>query len=233
MTIDDDGTGRMHRKDGHHDRRDSAGLPLVSPPDEQSRQEPKRVTGVLLAAGTSSRFGSENKLLTDLEGEPIVRHAIRTLIEARVEPVIVVLGHEADRLERTLDGFPVEFVRNDAYNDGQATSVRTGIQAVQTQAPESDGALVALGDMPFVTPETIESLVTSYEAGLGNALAPAFDGKRGNPVLFDRRFFEQLTAVDGDVGGRKILLEGDRGVLVSVDDQGVHRDIDTTADLWQ
>ncbi len=231
MTGDDDGASRPDRETDHRSGRGSAGLPLLTPPDGRGRREPKRVAGVLLAAGTSSRFGSENKLLADLEGEPIVRHAVCTLLEARVDPVVVVLGHDADRVETTLEGLPVEFVRNEAYSAGQATSVRAGIGSVRTRAPDSDGALIALGDMPFVSPETVDTLVDAYEAGLGEVLAPAFDGKRGNPVLFDRRFFDQLAAVEGDIGGREILLESGHGVLVSVDERGVHRDVDTTADL--
>ncbi len=190
--------------------------------------EPARVAGVLLAAGTSDRFGEENKLLAQLEGEPLVRHAARTLVEAPLEPVVVVLGHEHDRVRAPLTDLPVTFVTNAAYASGQASSVRTGIAAVADEPV--DAALVALGDMPFVQGRTLEALVDAYRAGRGDAIAAAFEGTRGNPVIFDRRHFETLTDLEGDVGGRHILLEDDASCLLTVDDPGVRRDIDTPDD---
>ncbi|ELY43866.1 nucleotidyltransferase family protein [Natronorubrum sulfidifaciens] len=188
------------------------------------------VAGVILAAGTSSRYGGENKLLATLEGEPIVRHAARTLVHSSVDPVVVVLGHEADRVQAALEGLAVDPVVNEAYDTGQASSLRAGIEAVCDRG-DVDAVLVALGDMPFVAPETIETLVSAYAAGAGEALAAAFDGDRGNPVVFDARFFDALTDVDGDIGGREIFLESDSSALIEVDDAGVRRDIDVPDDL--
>ncbi|MBZ6493624.1 nucleotidyltransferase family protein [Natrinema longum] len=189
------------------------------------------VAGLLLAAGTSSRFGNENKLLATLEGEPIVRQAARTLVRSGVEPVVVVLGHEADRVGDAIEGLPVETAVNEAYDTGQASSLRTGIRAIRGRDREYDAAVIALGDMPFVAPSTVDSLVSAYAADAGDALAAAFDGERGNPVLFDERFFDALADVDGDIGGREILRESDASALVPVDDPGVRRDIDSPDDL--
>ncbi|WP_255194420.1 nucleotidyltransferase family protein [Natronobeatus ordinarius] len=188
------------------------------------------VAGLLLAAGTSSRFGSENKLLEDVDGEPIVRHAARTLVDSRIDPIVVVLGHEARRVRDALEGLPLEFVVNEAYERGQASSVRTGIRTIRGRTA-ADAVVVALGDMPFVDPRTVDALVAAYAAGTGDALAAAYEGERGNPVLFDARFFEQLTGVEGDIGGRRILLEDDSSALVAVDDPGVRRDVDVPDDL--
>ena len=188
------------------------------------------VAGLLLAAGTSSRFGAENKLLEDVDGEAIGRHAARTLVDSRVDPIVVVLGHEARRVRDALEGLPLEFVVNEAYERGQASSVRTGIRAIQERTA-TDAVVVALGDMPFVDPATVDALVAAYAADAGDALAAAYEGERGNPVLFDARFFEQLTDVEGDVGGRRILLEGDSSALIAVDDPGVRRDVDVPDDL--
>lgn len=199
-------------------------LPVRSPPFATEEPEsPAQVAGVLLAAGTSTRFGDDNKLLATLDGDPLVRHAARTLRDASVAPVVVVVGHEADRVRDALAGLDVRFVANDAYAEGQSTSVRVGIDALDAAV---DAVVVALGDMPFVDPETVETLVAAYEAGIGDAVAAAHDGHRGNPVLFDQQFFPHLTAVEGDVGGRQILLRAEDGVCVSVDDRGVRQDID-------
>ncbi|WP_144901412.1 nucleotidyltransferase family protein [Halobellus captivus] len=214
---------------------DSETLPLVSPPfDERTRDSGRdrpRVAGILLAAGTSSRFGDRNKLLAMLDGEPIVRHAARTLLESGLDPVVVVVGHEAERVATALDGLGVSFVTNDDYATGQASSVRTGIQTLLEAESPVDAAVLALGDMPFVAPETIETLVDAYVAGVGDALAAAHNGVRGNPVLFDRRFFGGLADISGDVGGREILLRSGAGARVAVPDPGVRRDIDEPTDL--
>ena len=204
-------------------------LPVRSPPFETDEPEsPAQVAGVLLAAGTSTRFGDDNKLLATLDGDPLVRHAARTLRDASLAPVVVVVGHEADRVRDALAGLDVRVVANDAYAEGQSTSVRVGIDALDATV---DAAVVALGDMPFVDSGTVETLVAAYDAGVGDAVAAAHDGQRGNPVLFDRRFFSDLTAVDGDVGGRQILLERDDTACVAVADSGVRRDIDEPGDL--
>lgn len=213
-------------------------LPVVEPPEEEAGEKETSadadpaleqgptVAGVLLAAGTSSRFGERNKLLAGVEGEPVVRRAAEALLASGVDSVAVVLGHEADRVQEALADLPVEFVENPDYREGQATSVRAGVEAVRERA---DAALFALGDMPFVDPESMDALLAAYRADRGDALAAACDGERGNPVLFDARFFGDLADVRGDTGGRAILLS--EGALVETGDPGVRRDVDEPADL--
>ena len=184
------------------------------------------VAGVVLAAGESQRFGGENKLLAPIDGTPIVRRAVDALLETTVDPVLVVIGHEADRVEDALAGRPVTFVCNPAYREGQATSVRAAVQAM----PEGVAAAVfALGDMPFVAPSSIEALLVAYHGGEGTALAAAYQGRRGNPVLFDRVHFDTLENLEGDIGGRELLER--EGTLVETDDPGVKRDIDRPEEL--
>lgn len=208
-------------------------IPIIAPPDRENDRSPGtdcQVGAILLAAGTSSRFGDRNKLLATHDGTPLVRIAAETLLSASVDPVIVVVGHESDLVREALETLPVEIVHNPAYTSGQATSLRRGIEALQARG-EFDAALIALGDMPFVKPETISTLVSAYANEAGDALAAGYDGKRGNPVLFDRRFFGALTDVTGDTGGRTILLGSDAAAIVDVDDSGVRRDVDEPDDL--
>jgi len=201
-------------------------MTAVAPPFDAPARPDVSVAGVLLAAGTSTRFGARNKLLASHEGEPLVRRAARSLVAASVDPVVAVVGHEATRVAAALDGLDVELVRNDDYETGQASSVRTGVAAV---ADRADAVVIALGDMPAVSPTTVETLVDAYAAGVGDALAAADEGRRGNPVLFDRRFFDALADVTGDVGGRGILIE--HGTLIETGDPGVRRDVDEPTDL--
>lgn len=205
------------------------GLPVVAPPFEHEREgDPPRVNAVLLAAGTSSRYGAANKLVERVDGEPVVRRAARALLEAPVDRVVAVLGYEADRVAEALAGLDVETVRNDEYEAGQSTSVRAGLRAAR---PGADALVVALGDMPFVRPASVARLVEAYGAGAGRVLAAACDGVRGNPVLFDAALVDDLLSVEGDVGGRGVLFDRDDAVLVETGDPGVRHDVDRPDDL--
>lgn len=204
--------------------------PVVEPPrpsdENPGRDEGVHVAGVVLAAGRGSRYDDGNKLLATVDGSPVVRHAVETVRESPVEDVTVVLGYESGRVRKALDGLVVEFVNNPQFEAGQSTSVRVGVEATPQQA---DAMLVYLGDMPFVSSRSVTDLLGAYRAGYGDALAAAYEGQRGNPVVFDRTYFEALAAVEGDVGGRKILTQ--EGVLVETGDPGVIHDVDRPADL--
>lgn len=188
------------------------------------------IVGVLLAAGTGSRFGGEHKLLADLDGEPVVARAARSLAASSLDDRVAVVGHERDRVERALpESFAV--VGNPDYERGQSTSVRRGVAAARERG--ADAALFALGDMPTVSVETVDALLAAYrerESGNAGIVAPRYDGRRGNPVLFDARYFDALADVEDDAGGRAVL-ESESVRWVDVDDPGVHRDVDTVADL--
>lgn len=202
-------------------------LPFVDPP---TPSDPDRsgIVGVVLAAGESSRFGAANKLLATIDGEPLVRRAATTLLDAGLE-VVVVLGHDAATVRDALDGLDVSFASNPAYDEGQSTSVRRGVEVAS--ARDADAAVFLPGDMPFVAPGTVRALLAAYRAGAGEALAVAHEGVRGNPVLFDRACFDALRAVEGDVGGRSVLLAHENAALVRVDDPGVRTDVDTRDEL--
>lgn len=197
----------------------------VEPPFDPD--ELPQVAGIVLAAGTSSRFGEQNKLLTALDGKSLVRHAVESVCEV-LSNVVVVLGYEADAVRSAVDDCPVSFVENEAYAAGQASSVRRGVEAL---GPSADGALFALGDMPDVRPASIGLLVEAFGAGVGDPVVAAVEGQRGNPVVFGRRYFERLATVSGDIGGRAIVESAPETVLVATSDPGVRRDIDTRADL--
>jgi molybdenum cofactor cytidylyltransferase len=208
-------------------------LPVVEPSfdavEGRAADESATVVGVVLAAGTSSRFGAANKLLAEWAGEPLVRHAARTICRSTVDAVVLVVGHERERVRAAVADLDVAVVDNEDYEAGQATSVRRGVAAARDRG--ADAALVALGDMPAVDVESIDRLVAAYRAGVGDALAAAWEGTRGNPVLFDARHFEALMAVSGDVGGREILLGDSTAALVETGDPGVRRDVDRPDDL--
>lgn len=210
-------------------------LSVVEPPfetsgvDRTSSESEPAVVGVVLAAGTSSRFGDENKLLATWHGEPLVVHATRTLCRADLAAVVVVVGHQADRVRAAVGDLDVTVVHNGDFERGQATSVRRGVQAARER--DAGAALFALGDMPTVDVRTVDLLASAYRTGAGDPLAAACDGQRGNPVVFGARHFDSLEDVSGDVGGREILLTDERAALVETGDPGVLVDVDEPDDL--
>lgn len=190
------------------------------------------VVGVLLAAGSGTRFAGGNKLLAEAvaagDRAPVVRHAAEKLVGAPVDDAVAVLGHEAGRVGTALDALAIETVYNPEHESGQATSVRRGIEWARTH--EADAALFALGDMPWVAPSTYRALVDTWRATEVGIVVPTHRGQRGNPVVFGARHFEALASVSGDTGGRA-LMEREPVERVAVDDPGIHRDVDQREDL--
>lgn len=128
-----------------------------------------------------------------------------------------------------MDSLPVTVVENPDYTDGQSTSVRAGIDVIRS-TPNPNAVIVGLGDTPTVESATVETLIRGYEAGAASILAAGYQGRRGNPVLFDRQYFDALAGVSGDRGACELIRRSDRSV-VDVDDSGVVRDVDVPGDL--
>lgn len=189
----------------------------------------ERVVGVLLAAGTGSRFKAGNKLLAEFEGDPVVVRAARSLCEADLDEVAAVLGFEAGRVGAALADLPVELLTNPAFAEGQSTSVGRG--AAWAADRDAAAAVFALGDMPAVSPATSDALVDRWRETGASVVVPEHRGQRGNPVLFDAVHFDALQALEGDVGGRPVLRAAEDLDRVPVDDPGVLRDVDRVGDL--
>lgn len=185
----------------------------------------EKIGAILLAAGMSRRSGDVNKLLASINGATMLLSAAETLIASACAPVVVVTGHEAERIEQALTGQDVEIVHNPEFETGMASSVRAGVRAL---AGRVDGALVALGDMPHVKGSTVASLIDAFDPARGHEIClPVDKGRPGNPVLFGHRFFDALQRIEGDRGGKPILQQYPESVVeVEVDDAGIHLDHD-------
>jgi molybdenum cofactor cytidylyltransferase len=203
--------------------------PVVSPPSPAEAVPDRDLVGVVLAAGTSSRFGGRNKLTEPVDGTPMGRRVAETLLAAHLDGVAVVVGHGAAAVRATVADLAVAVLENDAYADGQSTSVRRGVAWARERG--ADAAVFALGDMPDVDPGSVDALVATYALTGRSALAAAYDGDRGNPVLFDAAHFDALAELDGDRGGRAVLLDAADAALVETGDPGVRRDVDEPGDL--
>ena len=200
---------------------------VTRPQPRESAEKPgRRLAAIVLAAGRSSRMGGSNKLLAEIGGRPLVRIAVEEALASRARPVIVVTGHQRESVETALTGLDVVLVHNPAYADGLSTSLKTGIAAAP---PSADGAIVCLGDMPQVDARLIDSLLAAFDPEQGALIVvPTTAGKRGNPVVWSRRFFADLAALTGDVGARGLIATYPEAVVeVAVADSAAFTDIDT------
>jgi molybdenum cofactor cytidylyltransferase len=181
-------------------------MEIVTRPQPRTEPVPEKgrnIAAVVLGAGRSSRMGGPNKLLAEIGGRPLVRIVVEQVLASRARPVIVVTGHQHERVEAALAGLPVTFVHNPHFADGLGTSLKTGITALPAEA---DGVIVCLGDMPQVDSALIDNLIAAFDPDKGAlVVVPSIDGKRGNPVVWSRRFFAELTAVEGDIGARYLI----------------------------
>jgi molybdenum cofactor cytidylyltransferase len=186
----------------------------------------RAIAAVILAAGRSTRMGGPNKLLAELAGKPLVRIVTEQALASQASDVIVVTGHQATEVQKALAGLKVRFVHNPDFAAGLASSVKAGIAAVSDNA---DGAVVCLGDMPLIDARLIDRLIQAFAPDRGNLIAvPVSDNRRGNPVLWSRRFFAELMTLDGDIGARHLIARHSEAVAeVAVEGQGAFLDIDT------
>jgi molybdenum cofactor cytidylyltransferase len=195
-------------------------------PRETAEKPGRRIAAIVLAAGRSSRMGGSNKLLAEIGGRPLVRIVVEEALASRARPVIVVTGHQRERVEATLTGLDVMLAHNPAYADGLSASLKAGIAAAP---PSADGAIVCLGDMPQVDARLIDRLLAAFDPEQGALIVvPTIAGKRGNPVVWSRRFFVDLAALTGDVGARGLIANYPEAVAeVAVADAAAFTDVDT------
>lgn len=183
------------------------------------------VVAVVLAAGHSSRMGA-NKLLVELDGEPLLRHAVKAALASRATRVVVVTGNDVERIHAALAGLDVAFVHNSAFATGMASSLRTGVAAVGG----ARAAMICLGDMPRITAAHLDALIASFTAADDDhaIVVPTFERKRGNPVVWGRAHFAAIDQLTGDVGARSLLERNLADVhLVALDDSAILVDVDT------
>ena len=187
-----------------------------------------RAAAIVLAAGGSSRFG-DFKQLALLNGKPLFLHAVDAALASAAKPVIVVLGARAEACRAALENRPVQIVVNPRWAEGQSTSMKAGLNALPRNI---SAAIFPLADQPFVTGSVIDAVIARYRRTLAPLVWPEYKGKRGNPVLFDRRLFPQMRQVLGDTGARPILLAHQaQAERVPVSNAGILRDIDRPEDL--
>jgi len=171
------------------------------------------------------------KQLLPLGGSTLIEVALENLLRSRLQEVIVVLGFGAEEIRPRVEAKGVRVAVNPRYKEGMASSLRVGLDALD---PRAEGILVALADQPFIPPEVIDRLIEAFQGTSKGIVVPTFQGRRGHPVIFHRRYMEELRSLSGDQGGRELLHRNPEDLLeVEVDCPGVITDIDTLEDYWR
>jgi molybdenum cofactor cytidylyltransferase len=200
----------------------------ASPAPQPPRQP--RIAAIVLAAGRSSRMAPANKLLVEVDGVAMARRAVDAALASQAVATVVVLGNDAARVRRVLDGCQATIVDNPDFAAGLSSSLRAGVAALPA---DLDGVLVLLGDMPRVTPAHLDRLIAAFAPAEGRAICiPTHRAKRGNPILWDARFLPEMRALDGDQGARGLIgRHADQVCEVEMPDDGVLLDVDTPSAL--
>lgn len=189
------------------------------------------ISAVILAAGESRRMGTQNKLLLQIGSEVLIRKFVKSVCASAADAVLVVLGHEAEKIKAVLQDQALRFVKNTCYEKGMTTSIQSGVNAASM---ESVGLMICLADLPFAETSDFNRLIQAFtdfrrtESSL--IIVPVFQGQRGNPVLFSAEFRDKLLAHNGE-GCKGIVSKYPQSVReVSMENDNLLRDIDTPED---
>ena len=169
-----------------------------------------KIAGIILAAGGSTRMGGQNKLLQMVDGISLVQRVVRSALNSNIESVYVILGYQAALIRQCISNKSVNWVENSDWSRGMASSIKSGIEALNTNY---DGAMILLGDMPFIEPIMINQLLALYQKK--KIVVPVKDGRQGNPVLFSSAFFADLKLLGGDKGAKPIIKKNPDSVIIA------------------
>jgi molybdenum cofactor cytidylyltransferase len=191
-----------------------------------------RIGVVVLAAGRSTRFVARtSKLLTSVDGAPLVRHAVNAAIDARVGDVVVVTGDRSDAMAAALEGLGARIVHEPRSAEGMAISLRRGVSELMS----ADAIMIALGDVPDVLPTAYRRIAARWQATGAAIVVPRYAGARvpSHPTLFAASLFGDLLALEGDVGARSVIARHTSKVVEEPLAWSAPRDVDTLQDLDQ
>jgi molybdenum cofactor cytidylyltransferase len=190
------------------------------------------ISAIVLAAGESKRMGRPKQLL-ELQGKTLLQHVLESLINSDVDEIILVLGHEADRIRESLPALPIKIVTNSDYKQGMASSLKRGLLALDAQ---SEAFLVCLADQPGIGPEIINTLIREFQQAdhKRGIVRPVYRGLQGHPVLIGAQYLQEALHQQGDVGARQILMNHPGDILdIAVEEDAVLKDIDTPEEYQQ
>jgi molybdenum cofactor cytidylyltransferase len=209
-------------------RIDSVAIGAVQEASNPILEAPGRTAAIILAAGGSTRFGAPKQLA--LWGrQTFIERAADVALASQARPVVVVLGAEVEQSRAALGDRPVEVVINRDWANGQSTSMKAGLAALNENI---DSVVFLLVDLPGITPDVVDALIQRHRQTLAPLVWPEFEGQRGNPVLFDRCLFPQLAQISGDTGGRPLIMTyQEQAERVTITTKAILQDVDRPEDL--
>ncbi len=185
------------------------------------------VSALVLAAGESKRMGVPKQLL-QVDGTTMLGKILDVLSRSQVEEIIVVVGHRAEEVVKSISGRPVKIAVNRQYEQGMSTSITAGLSLASAK---SRGFMVVLGDQPFVDVEIIDALIQAFACHSNGIVVPVYEGKRGHPVVLSTKYKRELISLKGDVGARSIIADHKEDVFeLPVNSRAIIDDIDTIDD---
>ena len=195
------------------------------------QKECSSICAIILAAGSSTRFGPDNKLMVKVDGVPIVERIVKVIVECGVSKTMVVTGADHSELASLLDGYAVDILQNREWNQGMGKSLAFGVCAIPDE--NYSGIMVCLGDLPSLDVLVVRRILAEFEKLYGKQIVvPSYRGLRGHPVIFPIAYRSELMEVVGDNGAKNIInRDSDLVKIIDVDSSAVIRDIDKRSDL--
>jgi len=185
---------------------------------------------IVLAAGKSTRMHGRNKLLIKIDGKPMIRRVVEAALKSKVDEVIVVLGSQADKIQKALDDLPCRFVVNKDYEKGQSSSVKAGLKEI---GETTQAILILPGDIAKIDSSAINLVIDEYTRRKHPIIVATHQGRSGHPILLDRQLFKEVEKIDEQSFGLKAVTRKHEGSIRSVEagSSNVLRDVDTPEDL--
>jgi molybdenum cofactor cytidylyltransferase len=183
---------------------------------------------IILAAGASSRLGRPKQLLL-YNGKTLLEHAVHTALASDGDPVVVVLGAEAERLQNEITEKDVHTIVNAEWKEGMASSIRCGIKTFLEIYPEAEGVILMVCDQPFVAASLLNNLIAAYKRTGKPLVACSYEATFGPPGFFHRSLFEELLQLTGDMGARGVVRQHADAVELILFPEGAY-DVDTEKD---
>ena len=188
--------------------------------------ESLNIVGIILGAGRSRRMGLENKLVAEINGKPMIVHAIESVKNSRVNKTTLVTGYQREIVERAVQGIEIEIIYNPNFTEGLSSSIKSIGHKLTKNV---DAVILCLGDMPGITSTHINSLIKAFKNNPNRQIViPTYNGRRGNPVLWGKKHFPLLVNLSGDRGAKVLFQNNENNITeVQIEDEAILTDLDT------
>ena len=189
------------------------------------------ISAILLAAGQSKRMNGENKLTKEIQGAPLIKHSVKSILASSIDELIVVLGHQKETIEKLINkNEKIKFVFNKDFESGIASSIKIGLDNLSKQ---TEAFFICLGDMPNVNKEIYNQLINaSFSNKDKEIFVPYYQERQANPILFSKKMKDEIQKIEGDFGAKKIIADNEKKVFkLSTQDKGVITDFNKINDF--